>query len=211
MILEEQRFLPPLKEWVSALSIRMKKLTNLRSSQKQDQLEKAFNAGISFFLEYARTHFLETHYQSLLKEFDDITFSKGEWRMPKELINIIYRVAKQALKDQQLAPARDLFYLLSVITPEHFDVWVGLGLAYQELEQDQNAISAFEEAKKQMPNSLLPYLYSAESYFHLHDWKNGFKNCEEGAAFAASQQKIFQKRVQELKKQCAQKLQENTR
>lgn len=114
------------------------------------KLELAFHAGMSFFLEYARLHFLEMHYQTILKDIREISESLqgDQWMISKELINSIYLVAKTSLEEGQFAPAYDLFYLLSLIAPHNFDVWMGLGIACQQTQQSPEALQAFEHAKQ---------------------------------------------------------------
>jgi tetratricopeptide (TPR) repeat protein len=190
-----------------------KKQVQFKTFQEPEKFKVAFNAGIPFFFEYARRHFLPPHYQNLLKEFNEIapSVTGDDWVISKELINSIYIVAKQALKDHELAPARNLFYLLSLITPEQFDVWVGLGLTYQQLREDKTAIAAFEEAQKLQPQILLPYLCSAESYVQLQEWQKGYEICQQAASFTTPTEIRFATAIQEIQKQCAQKLQQGAR
>jgi tetratricopeptide (TPR) repeat protein len=176
------------------------------------KLKMAFNAGLTFFLDYARTHFLTSHYQALLKEFNQIAPSSDhQWVISKELINSIYIVAKQALKDHELVSAKHLFHLLSLITPQQFDVWLGLGLTYQQLQQEEAAIAAFEHAQQLQPHSPLPYLYSAESYVQLKQWQQGYDICTQAASFATPLEKRFESVMHQIQQQCAQQLKGGTR
>jgi len=164
---------------------------------KWNKLFEASLNGITFFLSYASAHFTPTHYQLILSHFEELgqSFLKGPLSLStpiffsKEIANSIYYVAKKALMDEQFTASYQLFYLLSILTPECFDSWIGFGLVCQQIKHHDEAILAFAEAKRLSPQSVLPYLYTAESYYELKNWQLAKESCEEGLKFASKEQK----------------------
>jgi tetratricopeptide (TPR) repeat protein len=179
---------------------------------KWNKLLEASSKGLAFYSEYIQKHFTPSHYQLILTHIKELQESflsnflshRSPIFLSKEIANSIYYVAKKALSNEQFVPAYYLFYLLSILTPECFDAWIGFGLTCQQLKKHDEAILAFAEAKRLHPQSVFSYLYTAESYHELKNWSLAKTTCEEGLKFAAKGQERFYEALKSLLNQCEQ-------
>jgi tetratricopeptide (TPR) repeat protein len=69
----------------------------------------------------------------------------------------------------------DLFSILTHLLPHSYDIWLGLGLAYQKVSQNLESVVPFEQAKNLCPDLFLTSLYQAENYLGLKQFSESKK------------------------------------
>jgi len=159
----------------------------LTSGNEELKIANALDEGVPFFFQWIEAHLPLEQQQLLskeLKEFSqDTDFQNVKIEklllFPKSVVEVLYQAAKGSLLEKPQMGSIHLFYLLTHLVPQSYDVWLGLGLAYQKVANHKEAIQVFEQAKKNHPQLFNAYLSQAESYFHLSDFSLCKKLCLE--------------------------------
>lgn len=96
--------------------------------------------------------------------------------------------AYKLLEDGRFDEASDCFLFLTTLYPKDSLLWLGLGIAEQQLSRFEEALSAYEMAAACDFDAPLPYYYMAKCCFSLHDRPAALKAidmtlemCEEGS------------------------------
>lgn len=167
--------------------------------------------GRSYFSEWVKTH-LEKNPNSLIMNelisfkavFDESASNSKldtEHSFPKSLANALYHAAKKALEDGLAKPATQLFYALSHLLPDSYDIFLGLGLAFQLQSNFDDSISAFNHAIKIHSQAFPAYLYIAESYLKLGLLDKFDETIAEANRLIPKEDTSFLRHVQFLKQQ----------
>lgn len=133
--------------------------------------------GRSYFSEWVKSHLEENPNSLIMNDLDSFkaAFDESasnskldtEHSFSKSLANALYHAAKKALEEDLSQPATQLFYALSHLLPDSYDIFLGLGLAFQQQSNFDDSISAFNHAIKIHPQAFPAYVYIAESYLKL--------------------------------------------
>jgi tetratricopeptide (TPR) repeat protein len=94
----------------------------------------------------------------------------------EETIGQIYEAGARLYKEHDFESAANVFFLLTVLDPHRYNVWLSLGLSEFQSGNCEVSLNVFSVASAIAVNSPFPYIYSAECCL-----KNG--NMKEAAKF----------------------------
>ncbi len=89
-----------------------------------------------------------------------------------QMLNAIYSCAKKAVASGSTSNAIAIFRLLTLLIPNYFDTWIGLGISCQLAGDVPEALAAYERAKNLRPDHPLHAIYTAECLLRLNDRMN---------------------------------------
>jgi tetratricopeptide (TPR) repeat protein len=186
--------------------------SGIKSLHIDCQLDR-LSKGTDFFFQWIETSLPDKYketikadlgYYSKLIENKEVKDLKA-LKFPKEALDALFQAAKGALVEDIPEEGLSLFQILVTLLPDSYDVWLGLGIAYQKNQQHQQAILAFEEAKKIRQDLFYPSLYQAENYLYLQDFIECREKCEEAHLLISLGDRQFLGHVEALLTLCNQK------
>lgn len=87
----------------------------------------------------------------------------------QEVMDLYYVKASKLCESANYTQAVSAFLFLTVMNPEHYDYWLGLGVAKQHCHDYEGAIDAFELAAVSALENPEPYFHLAHCFFAIHD------------------------------------------
>lgn len=99
-----------------------------------------------------------------------------------------YTVASSFIENKHYADGANAFLFLVVLNPNHYDYWLGLGLATQHCGEYEGAINAYEMAAICNIENPLPYFYLAKCLFAMHDRMSALQAIDMAIEYAGEQQ-----------------------
>jgi len=94
-------------------------------------------------------------------------------------LSLIYQLARRYAKDNEFSNARALFSYLTTLAPQHSVFWMSLGICFQMLNLDKEAVEAFMISKTLNDSEPASYIYAAESYLKLKERDKAKQEIEE--------------------------------
>lgn len=166
------------------------------------------NKHFKYFFSWIESQSDERHKHLIISELNSLKTSlsrisqenKPDDYVPfsKHLINAFYQAACDGLNKGYGQEAYHLFFILSNLLPNSYDVHLGLGISCQLLGKHPEALKAFQQAINIHPQSFQPYLFSAESYLEIKDKENFEKNITSALSLIPNDKETFQKHAQYL-------------
>ncbi len=98
-------------------------------------------------------------------------FKEG-FALSEDTMDRFYQCGVRLYQDKNYQKAADAFFVVSSIDYRRHGVWLGLGLAEQELGHHQFALSAFSMAALTNMQDPMSFVYSAECYIALKEYKD---------------------------------------
>lgn len=89
--------------------------------------------------------------------------------IPKEKIDASYDVGKELFEKKYFADACDVFFLLTQLNPYYANIWIAMGLCWQNQHNFDAALGSFAVAILLNEKNPEPYLSSIECYLSLKD------------------------------------------
>jgi tetratricopeptide (TPR) repeat protein len=105
------------------------------------------------------THLLD---QPLSEPIAPLTSLKEMMKLSETTMGFFYSVGVKFYKNQDFIKAADVFFLLSLIDAQRYNIWISLGLSEMKIEQFESALNAFAMASLIKKETPYPYYYSAE-------------------------------------------------
>lgn len=96
--------------------------------------------------------------------------------LPDTEIEKIYAFAGRLYEDKRFQDASDVFFLLTLLKPNQYAFWVGLGLADQQLEGYRQALESYGYAMFLDLDDPQAHLYAAQCFYHLNEFDKA-KDC----------------------------------
>ena len=178
---------------------------------QKDKYSQTIENGLNFFYYWIEEN-LSLEKQTLIKqEIDqfsqsyDIPSIHAEMRIPKSILENFYRAGKEALTQHPQTGLIDLFKFLTYLLPKSYDIWMGLGLSYQKMDQNAQALQAFEQAKHIHPHLFHPYLFQAESHLYLENFPLCENGCIQAQQLMTGTPDVFFSYANRLLSQCRKK------
>lgn len=182
----------------------MHNFKHLNSQKSCYQIDK----GSQFFFDWVDSSLKEECKACIINEMDEIRgkiinitqIAKGDPYLPfsKSFLNALYQAAQCALKQGLEQESFQLFFTLSHLLPNSYDVFLGLGMAYQLLEKHQEAVEAYRRAEDIHPQLFQANLFSAESYVELRDAEKFKENIKKACELLPKEKPLFQQHAQYL-------------
>jgi tetratricopeptide (TPR) repeat protein len=83
-----------------------------------------------------------------------------------------YGIGTKLFNEKKYNDAISVFYLLSVLNPYTYEIWLSLGMSAHKIEEWGTAIHAYSMAAIFKPEQALPHLYAAECFVAIQDWED---------------------------------------
>jgi len=103
------------------------------------------------------------------KEEEKPVLLQAVFGISDESVKQIYALARYYAEKNEYSNARALFTYLTMLAPNQMIFWVLLGVCFQALNLDQEALETFAIVKALNPSEPASYIYSAESYLKLKE------------------------------------------
>jgi len=88
-----------------------------------------------------------------------------------ELMESLYQAARRVFQEGRYTEAQDAFLFLTTLNPFVYAYWLGLGMAYQYLEDFEQAILSYECASKVEPESPIPLYYEGVCHGLVNEYE----------------------------------------
>ena len=173
-----------------------------------NKIGASLEKGKEFFDNWIETDFDERQKKLILSEIENLKKSFSSEGQPSEsdscvpfskpLLNTFYQAAKKALTQGLGEEAMHLFFVLSHLLPNNYDVFVGLGMAYQLCKEHLKATLSYQHAISIHPQAFLAYLYCAESYLELKNIEKFKENIQEACQLIPLEKVVFQRHADYL-------------
>jgi tetratricopeptide (TPR) repeat protein len=123
--------------------------------------------------------------------------------VPKEKIDAAYTVGKELFEKKYFSEACDVFFLLTQLNPYFANVWIAMGLCWQNQQNYDAALGSNAIAILLNDKNPEPYLYSIECYLSLKEQDQAVAMIELVAPVIKqhADHKAFQQRLLILKSQ----------
>lgn len=96
-----------------------------------------------------------------------LTSLKEMMNLSEPFLELLYSAGVKHYQSQDFVKSADIFFLLSQIDCNRYNVWISLGLSEMKITQFEPALNAFAMASLIRSTSPYPYLYSAECCIEL--------------------------------------------
>lgn len=143
---------------VRSVTDRLKKANNILKDHhvtcvdpEQDAARNAFAKQVAKQLQSKE----ETHHHYTFEEILCV---------PREKIDAAYAVGKELFEKKYFSDACDVFFLLTQLNPYYANVWIAMGLCWQNLQQYDSALGIYAVAILLNEKNPEPYLNSIECY-----------------------------------------------
>lgn len=112
-------------------------------------------------------------FDELLEKMDAIPDSFQEiMGLSDETIEHCYQSGCRCFEAHHYKEAADIFFLLSVLSPYRFNIWLSQGLAEKKARHYDKALRAFAMATLIDMANIAPHIHSIECYLALHEMQN---------------------------------------
>ena len=155
------------ESFIKAEQLIREHLPKLISPGEYTNFTNEFDNSINYFIE--KTH--SAH------EEEPITLQKM-FGLSNTNIFHIFELARNYTQNKQLEDAKNIFILLTMISPTTASFWLALGTCFQALGKDAEAIEIFQITKTLNPKDPSPFIYAAESYLRLKNREKAQKEIE---------------------------------
>ncbi len=103
---------------------------------------------------------------------------QGILKISEQSFHYFYQCGERLFNTTHFKDARDVFFLLTLLNPYKYNVWIASGLAEKRFGDNNKALEAFAMAALLDLSSVFSHLYSAECYRDLHDNTNAVISLE---------------------------------
>ena len=104
-----------------------------------------------------------------------------------ETIGSIERMAIQKHKEKDLISSERLFFLLTILDPDNFAIWLRLGIVHQENKNYIDALKSYGRALNLNTTNIPNHLFMAECYMEIKDKFNALQECDRLRSLIGSQ------------------------
>ncbi len=94
---------------------------------------------------------------------------QGIFGLSDKTIEHFYKCGSRYYDSSHFKEACDVFYLLSILNPQKFNIWLSLGLSEKQMHHLEKALQAFAMATVMNITSVLPHILSAQCYLELKE------------------------------------------
>lgn len=154
----------------------LKQKVEEEAQKKWLKLQDSVQQGLVCFLDQVDKRLMLVDKEKIEKDFFQLLeimqkdqFEAQSLVISADLLRHLYELATICLEEKIFPDAFLLFQLLTLLMPQTFESWLGLGIAYQEQLLFNEAISAYEKASVIQENHPLPFIYAAECQFQLKE------------------------------------------
>lgn len=123
----------------------------------------------------------ESAFDRLMKlEFDAIKDQsiKELSGISDETVSTIEKMAIQKHKEKDLTSSGRLFFLLTILDPDNFSIWIRLGIVHQENKNYLDALKSYGRAFNLNSTNIPNHIFMAECYMEIKDRFNALQECE---------------------------------
>lgn len=96
----------------------------------------------------------------------------------------LYHLGSNAINSKDGETALGLFSFFTWLNPKNYAGWLGYGMAFSSLGDEDSAVFFFEDSITIDPEQPSSYLYAANSYFRLGDIKKGTEYTDKAQSLA---------------------------
>lgn len=154
----------------------LKQKVEEEAQKKWLKLQENVQQGLVCFLDQVDKRLMRVDKEKIEKDFFQLLeiiqkeqFEAQSLAISTDLLRHLYELATICLEEKMFPDAFLLFQLLTLLMPQTFESWLGLGIAYQEQLLFNEAVSSYEKASLIQENHPLPLIYAAECQLHLKE------------------------------------------
>lgn len=123
-------------------------------------------------IEHSNEHmvkYYEQHRTELESKGTDPVLLKDIYGISNDSLSQIYELSKQYVTKKDFSNAESLLTYLTILAPDIIAFWISLGICFQALHKEWEAINIFNIAKILDQTDPAAYIYAAESYLNLKE------------------------------------------